>query len=648
MKIALAAAATIVENTSQLETALASAKSGDVILLAANDAGYTLNGQGYASGLTIASLNAAAPARFNEAILRGVVDMTISGVSFSAAPGAGKLIGLEIFGATNLVVENSTFTGPARSFLSVDTPYGGRAVSARDADGLTFRDNVVSNLTYGFDIHKSSDVALVGNDILRIQADGVRMSEVQGVRIADNVFAEFYGANSKRAHADYIQFWTRNTSVQTRDVVIEGNLILADGSRTAQGIFMNNERVANFGAGAYDMRYENVAIRDNLIINDAANTVYVHGAKGLNVSGNILLNKLDPSLRKAGEEPTIRVVAHSQDATVSDNVAPRIVTQSAPGVAVSGNQTRPGGVTEDKALALAQAWAEETRFVDSLTRAGLYGAEHMPETPAAERVGDTGVVVITQTNATKWTWVSFEAPIKDAVVVAGPASFNGADPVTVRVRGVTETGFEIKIDEWDYLDGKHVLETVGWVAIQAGRHELRNGLVIEAQSAHGDTAWTGQKFESRHDGTPVVFAQAASYEDAAAVTTRLRSVSADGFQFRLQEEERADDRHAVERVDWIAVSQGAGSGFAAGVTKTVVTDRGHVIDYGVDHSLGAGAFLADMQTFNGADTATVRLGKRGVGAATVFIEEERSADAEMKHAAEAVGWLMLTDDALLL
>jgi len=32
---------------------------------------------------------------------------------------------------------------------------------------------------------------------------------------------------------------------------------------------------------------------------------------------------------------------------------------------------------------------------------------------------------------------------------------NDADPMTMRVRNVTDTGFEWQIDEWDYLDGVH-------------------------------------------------------------------------------------------------------------------------------------------------------------------------------------------------
>jgi len=46
------------------------------------------------------------------------------------------------------------------------------------------------------------------------------------------------------------------------------------------------------------------------------------------------------------------------------------------------------------------------------------------------------------------------------VVVMGPPTHEGWHPATVRVRNVTDTGFEFQIDEWDYLDGAHALEDV--------------------------------------------------------------------------------------------------------------------------------------------------------------------------------------------
>ena len=51
----------------------------------------------------------------------------------------------------------------------------------------------------------------------------------------------------------------------------------------------------------------------------------------------------------------------------------------------------------------------------------------------------------------------------------------------------------------------------------------------------------------------------------------------------------------------------------------------------------APALLADMQTFDGVDTAVVRHAALDAAGATLYVEEERSRDAEMGHTTEVVG-----------
>jgi hypothetical protein len=71
-------------------------------------------------------------------------------------------------------------------------------------------------------------------------------------------------------------------------------------------------------------------------------------------------------------------------------------------------------------------------------------------------IGEYGMLSVVQTNALEWRAVSFQRPLADPVVVVGPLTYNGTDPAMARVRGVTPTGFEFKLDEWDYLDGATV------------------------------------------------------------------------------------------------------------------------------------------------------------------------------------------------
>ncbi|MCK5324034.1 MAG: PKD domain-containing protein, partial [Desulfobulbaceae bacterium] len=89
---------------------------------------------------------------------------------------------------------------------------------------------------------------------------------------------------------------------------------------------------------------------------------------------------------------------------------------------------------------------------------------------------ETGEVEITH----EWTKVMFTKTFANPVVVAKPPSFVDSDPCVVRIRNVTETGFEIRIQEWDYLDGIHEAETVSYVVMELGSYELADGSYVEA------------------------------------------------------------------------------------------------------------------------------------------------------------------------
>ena len=76
-------------------------------------------------------------------------------------------------------------------------------------------------------------------------------------------------------------------------------------------------------------------------------------------------------------------------------------------------------------------------------------------------------------------------------------------------------------------------------------------------------------------------------------------------------------------------------------------NQSHQIDFSQSFS-DAPVFLAAMQSYAGGDAATVRLREAlTADQATVFIEEERSHDSEMRHNAEDVGYLAVSSGDIL-
>jgi hypothetical protein len=256
----------------------------------------------------------------------------------------------------------------------------------------------------------------------------------------------------------------------------------------------------------------------------------------------------------------------------------------------------------------------------------------------------------------QWQRVNFKSTFVDPIVVANPIGSKDSDPAIVRVTGIDQKGFSIRIQEWDYLDGWHGGELVGYVVIERGRYTLSNGTEVEAGSL--DTSKTGL-FEFFEFGVgafgdpepfgapPVVLAAVNSTAEADAVTARLRRISTSGFEVGMREQEANKQRHSTERIDYIAWSPSVGEvngmPYEVGNTGDVVTHVPYPIvsdDIELD---AAPIFVAKMQTTNGGDTADLRWDEHGF---YVWVAEEQSKDTEMNHVKESVGYLLIEPPAL--
>jgi hypothetical protein len=255
---------------------------------------------------------------------------------------------------------------------------------------------------------------------------------------------------------------------------------------------------------------------------------------------------------------------------------------------------------------------------------------------------ETGQVTVQQPSAAYWHSVSLSNSYQQPVVILQPLSFNGGQPGTIRLRNVTATSFEFQIDEWDYLDGAHVTETIGYLVAEAGAHRLDDGRWFEAGRLETNHVFTTVNFAAPFAAPPVILSQAQTYRDAQAVVTRQRSASASGFAVRLQEEEANDGVHAVEEIGYIAVEAGPGSmqgtSFEAATSANAVTSAWHSL--GFLQAYEGPVFLAAMQTYDGGNTAALRYRNLTTTGVEVRVEEEASLDPEVAHTTEAVGYLV--------
>lgn len=243
----------------------------------------------------------------------------------------------------------------------------------------------------------------------------------------------------------------------------------------------------------------------------------------------------------------------------------------------------------------------------------------------------------------EWAKVLFTGTFTNPVVVAGaPTTVNETDPVTVRIRNVTPEGFEIRLQEWDYLDGVHKPETVNYLVMEKGVHTLSNGGRIEAGTFSGGSAFARVALQQAYTAKPVILTQVVSLNKAEAVTGRIQNIGLQSFEYKLQEMEKTATAHQAETVSYIAWEPGKGevSGllYEVGITPANMSQNWFDIAFGSQFAEQP-AFIAGMQTQAAIDTATVRSQNLSTTAAQIKIEEERSKDKEVNHGKEAVGYI---------
>ncbi|MEM7333788.1 MAG: putative Ig domain-containing protein [Chloroflexota bacterium] len=257
------------------------------------------------------------------------------------------------------------------------------------------------------------------------------------------------------------------------------------------------------------------------------------------------------------------------------------------------------------------------------------------------RSNEAGSVTVAQSGAGQWHVVNLQHTYKTAVIVMGPPSFNDSEPTTVRVRNVTNNSFEFQIDEWDYLDGAHASETIGYVVAEAGTFTLANGKQLLAGVKTGVTqSFTAVSFSQAFTAVPLVFTQVSSTNEASAVTTRIQTVQTSQFTVRVQEEE-AGGSHTGETIHWIALEPTVeDDNFEAASTGSTVDEVVETVTFAQTY-LSTPIFIATDQTQNGGDTVAIRRTILTTESAGVFIEEEASLNSEVAHADENVAYLVI-------
>jgi len=265
--------------------------------------------------------------------------------------------------------------------------------------------------------------------------------------------------------------------------------------------------------------------------------------------------------------------------------------------------------------------------------------------PVTLTVGETLPIQVGQVSGNhSWKRITFAGAFDDPVIVATILTTADPAPAVVRIRNLTRTGCEIRLQEWNYLDGVHGAETIGYLVMERGRYTLADGTQVEAGRfmTNKTSSYVVMAFSQSFRNVPVMAAAVSTVNEADTVTGRLRKISTQGFEFRMQEQELNSQKHVSETICYVAwePSSGAVNGtlFEVGRTQNTVTDAYQTIEFFQDYSEPP-VVIADMQTTDGGDTANVRCRNWDLDRIDVQVDEEASRDSESAHTTEVVGYM---------
>lgn len=239
--------------------------------------------------------------------------------------------------------------------------------------------------------------------------------------------------------------------------------------------------------------------------------------------------------------------------------------------------------------------------------------------------------------------VSFSQPFAHPVVIANMVTRKGGTPCVVRIQNVNSTGFNVQVENYDYMGRYHTRELVSYIVMEQGTYTLADGKKVEAGIFNtAATSAAAHTFKVKKSAAPVVLTSIVTINEASAVTGRVRDITATGFKYFMQEQERNAQKHAAETIHYIAWEPGAGTQngmrYLAGRTGNTVTNGNTGISLGTSFK-DVPVIAASMQTSNDLDTASLRIPAANRTAIAVTIEEERSKDTEVTHGKETAGYL---------
>lgn len=193
--------------------------------------------------------------------------------------------------------------------------------------------------------------------------------------------------------------------------------------------------------------------------------------------------------------------------------------------------------------------ASQVITVKDITAPNIYRIYTLPN--GKKMVG--GVMKNVGTN-----WKTISLPLNFSTtphIFAQITSENDPSAVTVQLRNISSSQFEVRIIEEEASDNEHTREDISWFAIEESSHN--SGFKYETNLANISQVFQTVNFNQNYTNPGLLTTAQTSYE-RDPFTTRARNLSSTSAELILREEQSSDSEltHLTESVGYFAFEEG--------------------------------------------------------------------------------------------
>ena len=324
---------TTIDSAADLQAALRTAAKGDTLLLSTGHYGSLALGHATpskyapASGLTIRSLDSAAPAVFNTLNIHGVTQLTLDGLVFEGddvpqadSPASDAEFPFHLSHCTDITLCNTVFKGT----LGPSTPrlpaQFGIGLVIHQCTGVHLLHNTISCFKRGLVIAGSQNLTLSQNRIHTIGVAGIECANLRNALIQGNHLFDFWHSAELIEPPVMIRFFANKSQKPSQAITLRDNWLEMGQGAPSRSILVVAKETP--GTSALSTACEDLTLVGNMIVNRDFHGLQIDRVETLRLDRNIVLQSVSkegvPS--EACDIPRIMIDPASSNVIAQRNV----------------------------------------------------------------------------------------------------------------------------------------------------------------------------------------------------------------------------------------------------------------------------------------------------------------------------------------